>query len=750
MKRNGWKSLAKRLALLVTAISLFLLTGLSGSVLASGSTPLILDDSDADEPTFIEGRQFEKMGETSALALYVVKNGTYAGEFYIEQKANGTKWFSNPQDRFTDEESRGAAKMALNAQLLFYYYDSELNARSAVVNSFVGKDNDVEVLVREIENGAKLIYRFSNLKIALALYVELHNDAFKAYIKTDEIVEQGGNYVMDISLLPYFGSAGKGESGYLLVSDGSGGVIEFANANAHQPYVERIYGEDLGFAKDSQSHKGEQVHLPVYGLSREDGGFLGIITGGDAVAGINAYVSGLYNSQNNIYTSYTVRNAGVISLGQSNTMWTASNEQFDLENKQTDLCEMTYYFLDAQAGYSGMAQRYRQYLSDTKQLQATEVAAMPPLYLELYGGVMKQTHFLGIPIQRYTPMTSFSQAEEMVRYFTEQGADDTIVLLRNTDSAQAKGKLQNKVRFASGMGGKKALAGLVETAGQTFLTYQPMNITSGGNGFSRFFHAAKRYDRNPLIQISYKPSTYYKDLTVKDRFVMRPELFVKKSAQYAASVGKLSGVGIATVDVGTVLPANYDEKHYVTRTQSVDYMQETLAQLSGAVYAPNAYALKNASVLTDIPFGNSELDIISYNVPFYQLVVSGQKEFSLTAFNIGDAMEEDFFLKSVETGAGMKGTLVYENADAVIDTPLDHLYGTNFDLWKSVLTERQNQLQQIFTEIGSREMIAHEQLSAGVYCTTFRSGKKAVVNYNQSSVDTVYGTVSAKSWLIVK
>lgn len=60
--------------------------------------------------------------------------------------------------------------------------------------------------------------------------------------------------VTDFWLLPYFGAAGAGEQGYMLVPGGSGALIELNNGKTNlEPYeTELLYGEDLLFEEAPQ------------------------------------------------------------------------------------------------------------------------------------------------------------------------------------------------------------------------------------------------------------------------------------------------------------------------------------------------------------------------------------------------------------------------------------------------------------------------------------------------------------------
>ena len=71
------------------------------------------------------------------------------------------------------------------------------------------------------------------------------NGRFTVCVKTKEIKETGTNRILKISVLPYFGAASANDSGYMIVPDGSGAIINFNNGKYNAaPYSKRFYGGD--------------------------------------------------------------------------------------------------------------------------------------------------------------------------------------------------------------------------------------------------------------------------------------------------------------------------------------------------------------------------------------------------------------------------------------------------------------------------------------------------------------------------
>lgn len=58
----------------------------------------------------------------------------------------------------------------------------------------------------------------------------------------------------------------------------------------------------------------EDARIPVFGMKNGDSAFLGRITGGDALAIVNADVSGKLNSYNYVYPEFCVREIELLNM----------------------------------------------------------------------------------------------------------------------------------------------------------------------------------------------------------------------------------------------------------------------------------------------------------------------------------------------------------------------------------------------------------------------------------------------------
>jgi hypothetical protein len=144
----------------------------------------------------------------------------------------------------------------------------------------------------------------------------LTEKGLEASILASQIQETKNDYhLATISMMPFFGAGSINNTGYLMVPDGSGATIDF---NQPSPltytYDSPIYGRDEGTPIKQNRTVSNEVRLPVYGINRNDGGFIAIITQGDADAILNATISGVKHSYNSAYFEFRYRSSDSVQL----------------------------------------------------------------------------------------------------------------------------------------------------------------------------------------------------------------------------------------------------------------------------------------------------------------------------------------------------------------------------------------------------------------------------------------------------
>jgi len=134
----------------------------------------------------------------------------------------------------------------------------------------------IEELVYDQEsNGIKVEDKYPYFEIAIRY--SLDQNSLEATLVNESLVEKEKYPLVYIDVLPYFGAGTTEEDGYLLIPDGSGGIIEFNQERAFTlPYNKRVYGNDLASFKLIKTEDLSKISLPVFGIKSNNKAMIAI------------------------------------------------------------------------------------------------------------------------------------------------------------------------------------------------------------------------------------------------------------------------------------------------------------------------------------------------------------------------------------------------------------------------------------------------------------------------------------------
>jgi len=229
--------------------------------------------------------------------------------------------------------------------------------------------------------------------------------------------------VTKITVLPFFGAAGRDKQGYIFVPDGSGALINLNNNKVnYNSYLAPVYGRDHSIiiprlTRSEESH----VYLPVFGLKQNDDAFFAVIEEGVAVSDIELRTSGQINSYNNIYASFNLK---YTAMETRYTLNIAGLLNYQKKSLQSDL-QIRYMFLAGNdANYTGMALKYQKYLLDKKLVTKQSFGEALPVNVNLIGAIPNIKSVAGIPIKSQKAITTFKQAVDLLKELETNGFKD--------------------------------------------------------------------------------------------------------------------------------------------------------------------------------------------------------------------------------------------------------------------------------------------------------------------------------------
>ncbi|WP_145412999.1 DUF5696 domain-containing protein [Paenibacillus xylanexedens] len=592
----------------------------------------------------------------------------------------------------------------------------------------------------------------------LTMEYELDGEQLKVRVPASGIHFPEEYPINTLSVLEYFGAGGSKEDGSILVPDGSGALIHFNNGKLQYPsYQQDIYGPDLTMKLREASSNESKARLPVFGVIRPEGAFLGIIEEGDAVAVVNADISGKLNSYNNVYPSFYVVNKSDITLQSSDMVRTLPKFQ----NKPTSSdFVVRYAFVGAeQASYSGLASLYREYLVQNgglPEMKSSEDQASIPFYLKLFGGMTTRQHMLGIPYNSTEALTTFDEGKEILSKLMEKNVSNIQVRYAGWFNGGLHHRLPDSIKVDGVIGGKKGMKEFSAFTNEAGIGFYPdvavLNVQSK-KGFSPSSEASRSLTQEPAI-------LYPMDLALERRakdlsasYVLSPNEIDDVTADMLNDMEPLQAGGISLKDMAEQLNSDMNPKKLLDRTQALDTVRKALDQIkqqTGSIVAEggNAYAFPYIKGLTDAPMSSSRFKLEDEEVPFFQLVVHGRIPYTGSPYNLSTYTDaRQYVLKLIEYGASPYFAWFNAPNHVVKETDYNNLYAANYEQWMDLAAEIYAEVSQVNESFIGRPMITHESLSEGVFRTTYEGGGYVIVNYNDSSVEVENHTVEALSYV---
>lgn len=724
----------RRIAATLTAAVLFSLS--SVNISAENNNALIYENGNTGGIT---------TNASSSCSLSVNKE---TGEFSIICN-DGFSWQSSPVFGGFDNSASGAERTNQRSLLLISYLNSEGNVFET--SSFVGSVNKDGMTVKEKDNGAVITFDFPDIGITVPLEINCSGTCFEASIKTSDIKETGDNRLLTVAVLPYFGAGSVSEDGYLFIPDGSGAIISLNPTNAYSKIYEKaVYGENSVLYKKTETTVEQQIYIPVFGIKRGNDAMLGIITEGDALASITA------NASTGYYTA-----AAEFSYRQVDTshlMEGSSKEKVvSIVPKihTTSDFSVRYMFLQGvKADYVGMAECFRSYITEKYKLEGKSSQGTS-LDISFMATAETDKSFLGIPYKGLTAFTTLSDVEDIFNTLKNEGIEKVNLSLSGAFSGGTYGKIPDKLRLNKKVGSLKLYESLNDdlqkNGGRLTLLTDFQRVYSTGNGISKTYGVARDVSGAISKQYEYYPECFGKN---EERvwYLSNASALEKITKSFAKSV-KNHNVTLGISNMASELYGDYRLNAVKDRADMLEAQNSAFKRLyesAGEIYFQNAniYALAWAYMISDVPTASSQYDLFTDDVPFYQIVIHGLVDYSVSPINLeGDSNKA--FLKALEYGSAIRYDLICRNIDEIHKSSANGLFSSDADVWLEKAVETEKDISDFYRNNAGCTITAHTQVAEGIYRTDYSNGSSSFVNYTDSDVSADGFTVEAESYLLV-
>nr|WP_208414522.1 DUF5696 domain-containing protein [Paenibacillus castaneae] len=575
------------------------------------------------------------------------------------------------------------------------------------------------------------------------LEYRLDGASLLASIPVNQIKESTGYKIRSIELLNFFGAADSTNDGYIFVPDGSGSLIHLNNGKVkEEQYVQKVYGPDPNDNSWRRGQVTENARMPVFGMKAGDAAWFAVIEEGDAMASIAADISGKKNSYNYVHSSYALRGEDWLELYTGSTI--QEIQLLSDEIYKGDI-EVRYNFLPSEkANYSGMAELYRNKLVASNALQPLSKAEDIPFYLDVIGAVDKQKFFLGVPYQSVISMTTFDQASQIAEQMKQDGIDRLLMRYSGWFGKGVNHKTPVKLKTDSVLGSKsdfkKLSEQLEQSGGMLFPDVAFQQIYHDDAAFTPSSDAARFVTREEAELYPYNRALNRMDMRLGSFYLLSSAKLPFFVDSFLKEFKSFDSKGVSLRDLGSVLSADYRVSRVVQRETSKQIVTEQLGKIDEGIETTmiaggNAYAWPFADHLINVPTSSSGFVIEDEEVPFYQMVIHGYKDYTGNVININDEQDvKKQMLHSIELGTAPHFLWTYKPSSTLKFTPFDTLYSTYYKDWYDQAVSLYKEVNEVLSEVRNEQMVNHIRHQDGVVEMKYSNGKSIIVNYTDKVV----------------
>ena len=727
----------------------------------------------AAELEYAQPETFDKIKTTS-----VAENNRYSliwdgdeQRVVLYDKIEKCEWSYVPSESmnsaYNATNDEVAVRPIVKSPIQIGYYPNRnslvLNDTAAAATSM----NNGNYIVRKIADGLEMVLYFEKLSLTVPVQFTLVPDGVEVSVEPEKI-EEGTEYsIASVTIAPLFCSVANkyigNEDHYLFTPSGSGALIYPTYTDGVGTATsEPVYGGDANIDKAEQPTVLENVRIPVYGAVNGNKAVCAIIKDGAESALINTM-----EAQD--LTGYSYINAKFEIKGYqeaTNSLFTnqvVESRLYADSFTSDNVCVGFYPLYGDDASYVGMANKYRDYLTETGKL-GTERTKDSMLNLKMVGGITSKKFIFGIPTQSMLTATTIEQAQNIVSDIKTRTQLDNfnVNLVGFGTSGNDVGTIAGGYKVGSDFGNKnniKSMASYCADNGvNLFMNFDMIRFESSGSGISATF------DRADSASGSFTTKNYYQ---VNFRLAQSKRHYLVSRAKLSTIAEKVKSAangfglkGVSLDSLTSMVYSDYSDKQYYSGANSVEQFSTIVNNFTGSNYLvagsdANAYLAGLCDHVYDVPTKSSRYINYDVDVAFYQIVFKGYVSMSGTSLNLA-TNSNDALLKSVESGMGLTYTLIDSYDTNLVSSYLNVFYGSVYYDNMFGIGVRDNlvatvaEYKEYFDLVNGATIIDHEVIAKGVNKTTFDNGISVYVNYKDVDFDTADGTVAAGKYFVVR
>ena len=216
---------------------------------------------------------------------------------------------------------------------------------------------------------------------------------------------------------------------------------------------------------------------------------------------------------------------------------------------------------------------------------------------------------------------------------------------------------------------------------------------------------------------------------------------------------EIGAYGVSVASLGSDLNSNHDEDYILNRDEAQERVEDFLKYLkkrngSVMVSGGNAYSLKYADHILNVPLESSMNINTSESVPFMGMILHGYTEFAGTPINL-DGDYDYSVLKAIENGANLYYVVSKDNTSELKAFPeFSKYYAISYDNWMNLEDEENVNIVDTYHEFNNAMkdvkysvITEHEKIGTRLVRVKYENGIEFILNYNAHEVKIPAGYV---------
>ena len=548
-------------------------------------------------------------------------------------------------------------------------------------------------------------------------------------IPCNELQFHPDNPLLSIDWNAGFGYAETEDEGYYVLLSGSG-ALQRLGGNQEQLHVYSFYGKDYVSAASEMT--GASCTFPIFGMIKNESGFLAIIEEGAEVATLTEKRA---NGASTVYPSFRILEYEDVSITANKVSSVFSSKAYQGNVR------VRYHFLKGeQANYSAMARYYRDYLLGKGALSEPSEEDRPPVLLELIGNIQKDTQVMGmIPMTQNVVLTDFAGCRAICEDLEQSGVSGYSLKLSGFNQRGLFIQTPGTYDWSRALGDSSQREAFLETVKtQGHEVYLDVNLA--------YYYGDKAFDGyRARVCNARTASNGIGRLILRDKAtgdpihnadpiqIVSPSRYEEFAAGYAGCTD-LAGLGLSLGDSASCLNSDYNTESYSNRADSAAYLKAALESLTQThklmTQSAAEYLLPTVSLIENQRVYDAQSYQCLAEIPFVQMALSGRQSYTTVAVNsVGD--HRKILLEAIESNSILKYTLAKELPQDILSTEYNYLFYIDYGEWKDTILSDIAYVSEALQGLERVPITAHE-IRGNVRRITYENQTVLYVNYGEA------------------